>query len=316
MVLPPVRVVKQPSPSSKKTVLITGCSEGGLGSALALAFHKRGLRVFATARNPSKMSHLTALGIETLTLDVLSASSISACVSSVTSLTGGSLDILVNNSGAGYTMPLSDTDIDDARQCFELNVWAVLAVTQAFLPLLLNSQQGAMVVNNTSIASVTPVPMQGIYNASKAAAAMLTDNLRIELAPFKVKVVDLRTGSVASNIFQNMPTRVLPKDSIYAPAREVVEEAMAGTRLPAAITAENWAEQVARDLLAAKPPTHVWRGQSAWMVWFIKRFLPYTFPDGILAKMGGLNVLEEKLAHQGSGRLSFFSRIVARIVGV
>lgn len=298
MVLPPERVVNQPSPSPKRTVLITGCSDGGLGSALALAFHKRGLRVLATARNPSKMSNLTALGIETLPLDVLSASSISACVSSVTSLTGGSLDILVNNSGAGYSMPLSDTDIDEARQCFELNVWALLSVTQAFLPLLLNSQQGAMVVNNTSIASVTPAPMQGIYNASKAAAAMLTDTLRIELAPFKVKVVDLRTGTVASNFYQNMPAPpALPKDSIYAPAREVVEKAMAGTRLPPAITAEDWAAQVVRDLLVAKPPTHIWRGQSAWMAWFVRRFLPYTFSDGILAKMGGLDVLEEKLAH-------------------
>ncbi|KAJ8103642.1 hypothetical protein POJ06DRAFT_242516 [Lipomyces tetrasporus] len=72
--------------SSKRTVLITGCSDGGMGAALAVAFHDAGLQVYATARNPAKMSHLTSLGIKTLTLDVLSESSIAECVGKLTSL--------------------------------------------------------------------------------------------------------------------------------------------------------------------------------------------------------------------------------------
>ncbi len=90
--------------SSKRTVLITGCSDGGLGAALAIAFHEAGLHVYATARNPSKMTELTSLGIETLTLDVLSDSSITACVNKLSNL-----DILVNNAGACYSMPVSGT---------------------------------------------------------------------------------------------------------------------------------------------------------------------------------------------------------------
>ena len=89
-----------------RTILITGCSDGGLGAALAIAFHKRGNRVFATARNTAKMASLKAAGIDTLALDVLSDDSIKACVEQVSSLTGGSLDMLVNNAGAGYSMPL------------------------------------------------------------------------------------------------------------------------------------------------------------------------------------------------------------------
>jgi 1-acylglycerone phosphate reductase len=297
MVLPPVTVVKRPSSSSNKTFLITGCSQCGLGDALAQAFHQRGLRVIATARNPTKIAHFKAIGIETLPLDVLSTESIEACVASVADMTGGSLDILVNNSGAGYGMPLTDTDITEAKKCYDLNVWAPLAVTQAFMPLLLESRRGAMIVNNTSVASVTPMPMQGIYNSSKAAVAMLTDNLRLELAPFNIKVVDLKTGGVRSNFFQNLPAApALPSDSIYAPVKEAVEKTMAGDSLPGAVASERWAEQVVRDLLSPKPPTHVWRGHSAWMVWFIKRFMPHTFPDGMLSKMAGLDVLVKKLA--------------------
>ena len=77
----------------KRTVLITGCSDGGTGAALAEAFHNSGLRVVATARNVEKMAHLTSLGVETLKLDVLSESSISATVGKL-----DSLDILVNNA--------------------------------------------------------------------------------------------------------------------------------------------------------------------------------------------------------------------------
>src|SRR5262245_40274543 len=140
--------------ATRKTVLITGCSEGSLGDSLARAFHSHGYRVIATARNPSKIAHFTSQGIETLTLDVTSQSSIAECVSRVSALTGGKLDILLNNSGGNYPMPLVDASLDDARKLFDLNVWAVLAVTQAFLPFLLKSDHGGMIVNNTSMLSV------------------------------------------------------------------------------------------------------------------------------------------------------------------
>src|SRR2546423_2589153 len=215
---------------AKRTILITGCSEGGLGDALAREFKRRGHQVIATARNPSKMAHFKDLGIQTLVLDVLSSESIQQCVSSVKAQYGA-LDMLVNNSGGGYSMPLSDASLDESRRLFELNVWSVLAVTQAFLPLLLESKTGGMVVNNTSIASVMPNPMAGIYNMSKAAAAMMTDNLRLELAPFGIKVIDLKTGAVKSNFFDNQPGGAqasLPEGSIYMPAREAVEKSMRG----------------------------------------------------------------------------------------
>ena len=87
-----------------KTVLITGCSDGGLGAGLVVAFHRRGHRIFATARNPDKMTALHNLGIDTLTLDVLSEASIKSCVEQVaafTAPTSGGLDMLINNAGGG-----------------------------------------------------------------------------------------------------------------------------------------------------------------------------------------------------------------------
>lgn len=85
----------------RKSVLITGCSKGGIGDALAREFHRQGHRVLASARNLSKVQHLVAMGIETILLDVTDEASISEAVQKVTALPGGELDFLVNNSGMG-----------------------------------------------------------------------------------------------------------------------------------------------------------------------------------------------------------------------
>lgn len=161
--------------SAKRTVLITGCSEGGMGAALAVAFHEAGLHVYATARDHSRMTRLASLGIETIVLDIQSDASIVSCVNKLSSR---NLDILVNNAGASLSMPISDLSLDEAKKIFDVNVWSQLAVTQAFLPLLLKSK--GMIVNHTSVVSTTAVPFQSAYNASKAALAMFSDSMRLE----------------------------------------------------------------------------------------------------------------------------------------
>lgn len=137
---------------SKKTVLITGCSEGGIGAALARAFHAQGYHVYATLRNPAKAGALEQIdGIEISTLDVTKKDSISQCVQYIEAKTGGRLDVLVNNAGADCTMPLLDVSIEEAKALFELNVWAVLALTQAFAPILVRAR--GTVVNINSVAA-------------------------------------------------------------------------------------------------------------------------------------------------------------------
>ncbi len=284
-----------------KTILITGCSQGGLGDALAQAFHRRGHHVIATARNPSKMAHFGALNIDTLPLDTVSSSSIAQCVASVAAKTGGSLDMLINNAGGGYSMPLADASIEEARKLFDLNVWSVLAVTQAFLPLLLKSPKGGIIANNSSVGSVVPNPWAGIYTASKAALSALTDNLRLELAPFGIKAVDLKTGGVKSLFLSNVAGSCsLPEGSIYTPARDAIEKYMRGESVDdMMVPADKWANQVAGDLLVLRPAAQVWRGGSAWMVWFMRTFAPFTALDGMIGRLGGVDVLKKRLAAGG-----------------
>ncbi|KAK4939580.1 NADPH-dependent 1-acyl dihydroxyacetone phosphate reductase [Elasticomyces elasticus] len=263
-----------------RTILITGCSDGGLGAALATAFQQRGDRVFATARNPAKMPSLKAAGMETLALDVLSDDSIKACVAQVSSLTGGSLDMLINNAGAGYSMPLMDADIEEIDKLFRLNILAVIRTTQLFLPLLRAAEHGAMVVNQTSVVTVLNMPWQASYGASKAGLASITATLRLELEPFNIKVVDLRTGAVKSMLFENMRKRYeteLPKDSIYKPIEGKISEVIAGDFSMELMEPNTWATRVVGDLSKQSPPLQIWRGVSATQAWLASFFPAWLF---------------------------------------
>lgn len=135
---------------SNKTVLITGCNHGNLGAAMAKAYRARGFKVFATVRNVAKAGSLGETeGIEILELEVTSRESIQQCAKIIEKLTGGSLDILVNNAGIAGAMPLLDLDIDAAKKIYDVNVWALVATTQAFAPMLIKAK--GVVCNISSV---------------------------------------------------------------------------------------------------------------------------------------------------------------------
>ncbi len=286
---------------SKRTILITGCSDGSLSAALALAFHKAGWRVFASARNMNKLQLSVAAGLETVQLDVTSEESIEGAVCRVKELTGGSLDALVNNAGAGYSLPLLDIDIEKVRELFDLNVFSLLRVTRAFFPLLVKSTAGAMVINNTSGAGIVTcaMPFQGAYSASKAAAASFTEVLRLEFQPFGIKVINLVTGSVKSTFFDNAPKASLPPDSFYNAAKERIESAMSSeVQDKNGADTVAWAESVVKDLEQVRPSHWIFRGRMATLT-RIASILPVGFMDSVMKKLVGLDVFEQKFSEAG-----------------
>lgn len=198
-------------------------------------------------------------------------------------------------------MPLMDLDLAKARQLFDLNVFSLISVTRAFLPLLMKSTHGGMVVNNTSCSSLTPgaPPFQGAYNASKAAAINPTEVLRLELAPFGIKVTNLMTGAVRSTFIEKMPA-TLPSSSLYNVAKEAVEMAMGGGEDAATMGADpvKWAEQVVKDLGKPNPTYWVWKGKFSTIVW-IASFLPIGFLDGSIRSKVGLDVVERNVQKAG-----------------
>lgn len=150
-----------PDAKPKGTVLITGCSDGSAGSALALEFVARGYHVYATSRSgPPTMSKLNNLPhITLLQLDITKPGEIRAAADAVSSNTGGSLTYLVNCAARNHFMPLLDEHVDQAKALFDLNVWGHLAVTQAFAPLLINASGTVVLIS--SLSGYLNVPYQG-----------------------------------------------------------------------------------------------------------------------------------------------------------
>ena len=183
--------------SPERWVLITRVSEDGLGDALTTEILSRSIRVIATSPELKLLEYLPSEPgrIEKVQLDVTSADSISRAVQKVSSITNGKLDFLVNNAGYGYMMPLLDAPLSKVKQNYEVNVFGLLAVTQAFFPLLRAAQ--GMVVNQSSMAGLSPgcQPFIGTYSSSKAAVTAISDTMRIEFEPFGVKVRSVYTFS-------------------------------------------------------------------------------------------------------------------------
>lgn len=148
--------------ASQKSVLITGCSAGGIGSSLAFSFAKRNHLVFATARNTSKIDPaLSALpNVKILTLDTTSQESITAAVHAVSAQTNGTLSYLINNAGSGLVSPFLDTDLEDARRLFEVNFWGCLMCVQGFKEPLVKGR--GTIVNVSSIAGIAPNPYESM----------------------------------------------------------------------------------------------------------------------------------------------------------
>lgn len=146
--------------STTKSVLVTGCSAGGIGAALAQAFAARDLHVFATARDVSKMSALSDKpNITLLELDVTDDQHIARAVQAVSGETGGRLDFLINNAALNQFMPMLDDSIEEAKTLFDVNVWAPLKLSKAFSPMLITAK--GTIVNISSVSGYINIPWMG-----------------------------------------------------------------------------------------------------------------------------------------------------------
>ncbi|KAJ7756343.1 NAD(P)-binding protein [Mycena metata] len=257
------------SATVRKTVLVTGCSPGGIGHELAKEYHSTGLRVIATARRPEALTDLATLGLETLKLDVTKTDSVRAAREYIASLTGGTLDILVNNAGQSYSVPATDIDIDEVKAMFEVNLFGVMRMVQEFAPLLIASGSGR-IVNIGSISGVMPYPFGSSYNASKAALHAYGNTLRIEMEPFNVQVITIITGGVKSNISRN--PRLIQPTSIYAPMADIFREKRAGRSQVGAMPTDVYAKHVVAQTLKHHVRAWFWIGNYSFFCWFFDTF--------------------------------------------
>src|SRR5713226_4720501 len=141
--------------ASPKVALITGASSG-FGQATAAHLATRGFQVFGTSRTPAPNQAST---VELLPLDVCSQTSVQTCVRTILERTGR-IDLLVNNAGFAQGGALEETSLEDARAQFETNVFGVLRMLKAVIPVM--RQQGSgQIITVSSLLGVVAMPYLG-----------------------------------------------------------------------------------------------------------------------------------------------------------
>ncbi|KAM0341662.1 hypothetical protein ACHAPU_009908 [Fusarium lateritium] len=277
------------SESSKRSVLVTGCSQGSAGNALALQFASQGFRVFATARSLKTLSNLAEKGVEILTLDVTQPESIAALKAEIVFQTGGSLDILFNNAGALYEAPAIEADPARVRSLFNTNVFGLMEMVTAFTPLLLAtvaSGHEPTIINVASVLARLPGPFTSAYNATKAAVAAYSDTLRLEVQPLGIRVVTLYMGEVSTPLMTTDNIN-FGSESIYRDAETAVKQRTV-THLEKTMPPEQFAREVIGEIVGGKR-YFLWKGSNAFIVWLLNAVGPRTVFDSAMLKGAGLD---------------------------
>jgi NAD(P)-dependent dehydrogenase (short-subunit alcohol dehydrogenase family) len=274
-------------------VVLTGVSSG-IGRACALDLDRRGFRVFGGVRREEDAESLrreASARFTPLLLDVTDADAIARARETVERDLGGEpLAGVVNNAGVGIGGPLETLDIDDLRRQFEINTFAPVAVTQAFVPRLRASR--GRVVNMSSIGGRVSQPFLGPYSASKFALESLSDVLRRELLPWGIHVAIVEPGSVKTPIWDKAASQV---DAIRANASEdelrlygrSIERMGKIVEMTArnAVAPEKVARAVAHALTSARPRTRYMVGADARVQLFVEKALPTRLVDRLMARL-------------------------------
>jgi NAD(P)-dependent dehydrogenase (short-subunit alcohol dehydrogenase family) len=237
--------------------VVTGASRG-IGRAVAIELAARGLEVVATMRDPLAGRSLLAeaeaagLALRVERLDVRRADEFAV---------PEGLRVLVNSAGVRLRyLPVEETPLDEWRETFETNVFGLVELTRRALPVMRRTAEArraeghadVVVCNVTSSSILLPHPFMGTYRASKAAVSALCDSLRIELAPFGIRVVEILPGPIGTDLLHDS-VMVRPPEAVeFEPYLRLGEAQHAVSRdaLPFVTSPADAAKSIADAVLA------------------------------------------------------------------
>jgi NAD(P)-dependent dehydrogenase (short-subunit alcohol dehydrogenase family) len=273
-----------------KTILITGCSSG-FGRATALHLAQQGWHVFATVRKEGDKTNLLTEAAErgcaerlsVVVCGITNVDQVTALGQRVAAATPR-LDALLNSAGIAGSAPLELMPLDALRAQLEINVVGHVAVTQALLPML-KAAHGT-IINVSSLSGRIANPVAGGYSASKFAMEAVSDALRVELAPFGVRVVVVEPGPSPTGIQQN-GHRAAPADGAaaqaYAPLIAAFDQ-MVKQGVAQGYPPQVFAEAVRSILESPRPRTRYVVPRQFGRMILLRKLLPDTLWDRMLRK--------------------------------
>lgn len=193
--------------NKKKVAIVTG-SSSGIGFETSLLLARNGFYTYVTMRNIDKSKAITnlkqteKLSLEVLQLDVTSDESVKEATQKITN-EQERIDVLVNNAGYALVGPFEELSIEEFKEQFETNVFGVIRVTQAVLPIMRNQNCGT-IVNISSIAGKIGFPLTSAYVSSKFALEGVSESMAYEIEQFGIKVILIEPGVIKTNFDNNL----------------------------------------------------------------------------------------------------------------
>lgn len=212
-----------------KQALVTGAT-GGIGRAIALALHDAGYAVTAVGRDTAALAELGRLGLHPLRLDLSDAAALRDALGGLTP------DVLVNNAGMMPPMVPFDT-LDEAEidRAVSVNLTSVMRVTRAIVPAM-RARGSGHVFFTGSTAGHAPFAKMAVYCATKAAIGGFAQALRLDLAPYGLRVTEIVAGRVETGLYRDLLSdaaraAMYAGNSAVKPA-DVAAMVLAALRLP------------------------------------------------------------------------------------
>lgn len=218
--------------NKNKVAVVTG-SSSGIGRETSLMLARSGFATYATMRNPAKGSGLKdiadkeKLPLKIVQLDVTDDSSVMGAIQAISD-ESRRIDVLVNNAGYGLTGALEDLSIDEIRLQYETNVFGLVRVTQAVLPIM-RRQNAGTIVNISSGLGRFGIATTSAYASSKFAVEGLSESMSYELEPFGIRTIIIEPGVIKTNFFSSALLAKKSQDpkSPYIQLMKGVERGMA-----------------------------------------------------------------------------------------
>jgi NAD(P)-dependent dehydrogenase (short-subunit alcohol dehydrogenase family) len=191
----------------KKIAIVTG-SSSGIGFETSLLLARNDFYTYVTMRNIDKFKAITnlkqkeKLSLEVLQLDVTSDESVKEAIQKITN-EQERIDVLVNNAGYALVGPFEELSIEEFKEQFETNVFGVIRVIQAILPIMRRQRCGT-IVNISSIAGKIGFPLTSAYASSKFALEGLSESIAYEIEQFGIKVILIEPGVIKTNFNNNL----------------------------------------------------------------------------------------------------------------
>lgn len=246
---------------------------------MAATLRDRDYRVLGTTRDPGTIAEPLP-GVEYLPLDLTDDASIEACVAAA-----GPVDVLINNAGESQNGPLEELPGSAIERVFALNVFGAVRLTQLVLPGMRARGSGRVIMIGSMLASF-PLAYRSSYVASKAALKGFASAARRELAPYGVRLSTVEPGSTGTGISARR-THYFAEESPYATEYRTMLEKLNANEARG-IAASTVAVKVLEAIEAREPAPLYAVGSRAPLVFALRRLLPRTVIERIVARAHGL----------------------------